>query len=187
MSRDSFKARERAFEATYFARINAELIEKIHRERDANVEKGLIASATGIDDGALLQRILDLGVGAQNVQALSLVPLVCVAWASGGLDRDERKATLAAAEAEGVCRDSLSYPLLEAWLDEPPGEGLFKTWCEYIEVLLGQLDEEARSKFRESLLRRGRLIANASGGFLGIGKTSEKERAVLEEIEAVLT
>jgi hypothetical protein len=187
MSEDSFKARERAFEAVYFARINAELVEKIHRERETSIEKGLIASATGIEDETLLQQILDLGVDAKNIQALSLAPLVCIAWASGGLSRTERQAALDAAEAEGICRDSLSHPLFEAWLDDPPGANLFDTWRDYIAAVLEQLDEEGRSELRTSMIRRGRLIAKASGGFLGIGKISEKEKAVLEEIEVAMT
>ena len=53
--------------------------------------------------------------------------------------------------------------------------------------MLEQLDEEGRSELRTSMIRRGRLIAKASGGFLGIGKISEKEKAVLEEIEVGMT
>ena len=186
MSKDKFKARERAFESTYFARINAELIERIHKERDANVEKGLIASATGIADESLLQRILDLGIDVHHLQALSLAPLVFVAWASGGLDRVQRQAALEAAEADGVCRESMSYPLFEAWLDVCPAEDLFTTWRDYIAVVLERLDDDDKRELRESLLRRGRSIASASGGFLGIGKILESERTVLEKIEAAL-
>jgi len=69
MTKDIFKDRERAFEAVYFARVNAELVEKIHADREALIAKGLIARASGIEDEALLQRILGLGVNAQNLQA----------------------------------------------------------------------------------------------------------------------
>ena len=186
MSKDKFKARERAFEAVYFAKVDAELIEKIHKEREANIAKGLIARATGIEDESLLQRIMDLGVSAQNIQALSLAPLVCVAWANGSLDRYERKAALDAAEAEGVCHDSLSHPLFEAWLDERPRKELFETWRDYAHVVFEALDEQGKSTLRESLLRRGRLIAKASGGFLGIGKVSREEEEVLGHIKTAL-
>jgi hypothetical protein len=187
MFKDSFKARERAFEATYFARINAELVEKIHTERDAKIQRGLLATATGIKDESLLQRILDLGVAASNVQVLSLAPLVWVAWATGSLTLVERKTALDAAEAEGVCKESLSHQLFEAWLDEPPGPVLFNTWRDYVHAVLEQLDERARAGLRDALLGRVRSIASASGGLLGIGKTSKREKEVLEEIEVALT
>jgi len=81
----------------------------------------------------------------------------------------------------------MSHPLFEAWLDTPPGAELLETWRDYIEVVLHQLDAEERRKLRESLLHRGRQIAKASGGFLGVGKISKGERKALEEIEAALS
>ena len=187
MSKKAFKERERAFEAIYFARVDAELIEKMHKNQEDSSARGLLTSATGITDEALLQRILELGVDAKTFQALSLVPLVQVAWASGQLTREERRATLEAAEAHGVCADSGSRQLLDAWLEYPPVAPLVETWRKYIHAMFELLDEDARTQLKQDLLDRGEKIAAASGGFLGLGKISKEERAVLDEIEAALS
>lgn len=186
MSEDKLKARERAFEAVYFAKVDAELIEKMHHERDAADARGRLATATGIQDEDLLAKMLELGAEAPNLQALTLVPLVCVAWANGKLDREERRAALKAAESLGVCRESGSYHLFEAWLGQPHGPEFFETWKSYIQTVLSHLDEAGREQLRSDLLGRSHEVAKASGGFLGLGSISKEEREMIERLEAVL-
>jgi hypothetical protein len=186
MSEDKLKARERAFEAVYFARVDAELIEKMHKERDAEAARKQLANVTGIGDEELLGRILELGAEARNLQALMLVPLVCVAWANGKLDREERRAALKAAEALGISKESGSYPLFEAWLEKPHGPEFFETWRSYIRTVLTHLDEDARRRLREDLLTRSNEIARASGGILGIGSISKEEQQMITRLEEAL-
>ena len=189
MLKGKFKQREQAFEAVFFSRLDAERIEKLHQARERKQAKDALARATGIAEERVLEEILDVGVDTETLKALSLVPLVCVAWADGKLDDKEREAALRAAEAEGVCRESGSYPLFEAWLSKPPGAGggtLLEAWKDYTAALLGFLGDEAREALRRDILGRAREVARATGGLLGLGRRiSPEEQAMLDELEAV--
>jgi hypothetical protein len=183
------KERERAFESVFFSRLNAERIEKLHEARERKQTKDALAKATGVSDEKVLEEVLEVGVDAETFKALTLVPLVCVAWADGKLDEKEREAALRAAEAEGVCRESGAYQLFEAWLSGAPGvpgDALFEAWKDYTVVILGFLGDGAREALRKDLLERAREVARSAGGILGLGRRiSEEEQAVLDELDAV--
>jgi hypothetical protein len=182
-----FKSREQAFEAVYFAKLDAELIKKIHDKSEAADARTDLANASGISSEALLDSILELGVTTSNLEAMGLVPLIWVAWANGTLTQDECTAALKVAEAEGIGQDTPSHLLLETWLAHMPDATLFDTWREYIASLLGELDAPAREQIRKDVLERAEKIARASGGMLGVGSISKKERKVLGEIEAAMS
>jgi hypothetical protein len=187
MPDDIFKSREQAFEAVYFAKLDAELIEKSRQQREAADARSDLASASGISNEALLDAILELGISPSNLEAMSLAPLICVAWANGTLDPEERSACLEAAAAEGIAKDSASYMLFEGWLSQAPDAALLDTWRQYMASLLPHLDALAQKQVRTDLLDRATAIARAAGGVMGIGSVSKKERAVLDEIEAALS
>lgn len=183
-----FDAREKAFEAVFFSRVSAERIQSLQEQRKRKVQLAELAHAVGISDTKLLQKILDLGVKAPNLIAISLVPLVCVAWADGKLSREERKAALRAAREAGMMEDSESESLFESWLAEPPGPEFLEAWKDYMRTVVEQLDVDSREVLRRDLMRQTRKIAEASGGFLGLGnKIDPKEETVLQEIESVFT
>ncbi len=116
--------------------------------------------------------------------ALSLVPLVEVAWADGTLDAKEQSALLAAAEQAGLSKDSASYRLLEEWFRERPSPKLLAAWKAYVAGLSRTLDVHAKHALKQDLLGRARVVAEAAGGFLGLGKRiSSAEQAVLTELE----
>ncbi|MFT5443126.1 MAG: hypothetical protein ACI8W3_002172, partial [Myxococcota bacterium] len=183
MTTDIFKSRERAFEAVYFAKVDAELIDKIHKKRERDTDRALLALATGISDDDLLQEILELGVTTSTLEALSLAPLVCVAWGNGSLDQEESAAAIKAATSEGLEKDSPSFQLFERWLSRKPDESLMTTWREYIRSLMEHLDENGCNTIRQDLKQRAEAIARTTGGVLGVGSISSGERAVLRKIE----
>ncbi|MCP4037828.1 MAG: hypothetical protein GY733_12885 [bacterium] len=186
MTTDVFKARERAFEAVYFAKQDAELIEKMRKEKETEQARSHLAEATGITDEAVLDKILDLGLTARNLEALSLAPIICVAWANGDLEPDERKAALEALEAEGIAKGSPSHQMFESWLASTPDPQLIEAWKDYVGGLFEQLDAPAREEVRKDVLTRAENVAKAAGGFAGIGSVSKKERDVLDEIEQAM-
>jgi hypothetical protein len=78
----------------------------------------------------------------------------------------------------------VSYQLLEQWLAEPPPPEMLIKWKAYIEALSATLSKEARQALKSTLLGRARGIADAAGGFLGIGsRVSSEEKTVLDELE----
>jgi hypothetical protein len=187
VSNDIFQRRERAFEAVYFAKLDAELIEELHRKRAESRDRKELAQATAINDEDLLDRIVALGVSPINIEALSLAPLICVAWANGSLDQKERTEALEAAMAQGMDKGTPSYELFESLLSHAPDLKLMNTWREYIASLLSRLDAPACEQIRNSLLDRAEMIARAAGGLLGLGSISKEEQKVLDQIESAMS
>src|SRR5437763_2479063 len=56
-----------------------------------------LRKASGMTDPALLDQLVALGMTGKTVAALSLVPLIWVAWADGVIQDNERTAILHAA------------------------------------------------------------------------------------------
>jgi hypothetical protein len=174
--------RKKALEEEFFRKEN-ERQRAALRARHQREESARALREAGIADEAMIGRLLDLGVDAEAIAALELVPLVEVAWADGKLDERERTAVLRAAREAGVTEDQPGFALLEGWLRQAPEPHLLETWSAYVSGLCEQLAPEARRKFREQLLGRTRAVAEAAGGFLGIGKVSAEEQAVLATLD----
>jgi hypothetical protein len=136
----------------------------------------------------VVDKLLELGVKAETVAALGLVPLVEVAWADGQLDRRERTAILERARASGVAAGSAEDALLEAWLDRRPDPKLLTAWTHLVRGLSEQLGPEETARLKKDLLDRARAVATASGGVLGMGsKVSGAEATMLAQLEAAFS
>lgn len=184
MSEDFLGDRRRALEEEFFAKQNRQLLQQLRETTTAQSKKEALATASGITDAAVLEQLVAMDVSSETLAALSLVPLVEVAWADGKLDAKERSAILAAAEQSGLSKGSASYRLLEEWLGEQPSPQLLVAWKGYVAALSGTLDAQARQALKQDLLGRARAVAEAAGGFLGFGKrVSRAEQAVLTELE----
>ena len=184
MGDEFLRERRRALEEAFFAKENEELLERLRRADAAQSRKAALAAASGIADDAVLERLAALGLGADTLAALALVPLVAVAWADGGIDDKERSAVLAAAEEAGIGRQAASRELLARWLREPPPRELLAAWTDYTRAVSATLDDAARQALRADLLGRARRVAEAAGGFLGLGRrVSANEETVLRRLE----
>ncbi len=176
--------RGRVLEEEFFHKENLRLLEQLRQIKRMEESKEALAEASGISDDAILQSLLDLHIDVQTLAALALVPLIEVAWADDYLDEKEKKAILEAAHASGLEKGQVAYQVLESWLTRQPKPKLLATWVEYIRELRGQLSEEEQKSLQTSLLGRARSVAEASGGYLGLGfKVSKTEAAVLTTLE----
>ena len=91
---------------------------------------------------------------------------------------------LQAAEDAGVGKGGSAYPILEGWLRERPPPAVLDTWKSYTRALAGTLDASARDRLKADLLGRARAVAEATGGFMGLGaRVSAGEKAVLDDLE----
>ncbi len=178
--------RGNALEEEFFRKQNAEIVEKLRASRAQEETRREMAAAIGVDDPALVEQLLAHGVTPATLAAVSLAPLVLVAWADRNLDSNERKAVLEEAAKSGVAAGSAESELLDSWLRERPPSTLMETWSSYARGVAESLDAERRREFRESLLNRTRAVANAAGGFAGMNKVSAPEKAILDELEAAL-
>ncbi len=186
MSRSSgfLVRRGRALEDEFFHKENQRLLEKLRHMKRMEESKEALAETSGIANDATLESLLELNIHAQTLAALAIVPLIEVAWADGHVDKKEQQAILAAAHASGLHRGHAGYELLESWLAHQPQSKLLETWEQYIQELCKQLSKEERESLEAQFLGRARSVAEASGGFLGLGfKVSKAEADVLETLE----
>ncbi len=177
------ETRRRALEEQFFHQENQRLVDALREKSKLRKSKEALAEASGITNGSILESLLELGIEAETVSALQLVPLLEVVWADGELDENEKQAVLKAAGVSGLAEGRLSYGLLEGSLNRSPKPVLREAWRLYMEGLCKQLQSEEKESLKEDLLGRARAVAEASGGFLGLGsKISSSEAQVLEEL-----
>ncbi len=173
----------RELEDSFFLQEDRLLIERLKALRKMEETREALAQASGIRDAQVLQRLVELGVRPESVAPLALVPVVEVAWADGKVDARERQAVLQAAEARGIRAGAIEHELLESWLARRPRPQLLEAWQHYVAGLLPELTPAQREGLRDELLGRARAVAEASGGFLGLGnKVSPQEAAVLDRM-----
>jgi hypothetical protein len=183
MTKEFLGDRKKALESSFFARENARLLEQLRNERLTHETREALASVSGIESDEILEKLCALGIDANTWTAVSIAPLVEVAWADGKIDAAERRAVLAGAEANGVTSDSPGYQLLESWLDHRPDGRLLEVWGTFIVGLCAELGENERESLKQQILGRARSVAEATGGFLGLGrKISNEEEIILAEL-----
>ncbi|HWQ70524.1 MAG TPA: hypothetical protein VN494_11360 [Patescibacteria group bacterium] len=182
---ENLRDRGRDLEDEFFHREDQRLIERLNELKAVETTREALAKASGITKPAVLDRLIALGIRAETVTALFMVPLVEVAWADGTLDAKERRAILDRAGDSGVARGSAEYALLEAWLDRRPDPKLLTAWTHLVQGMCEQLGPDGAARLKAGLLERARAVAGASGGVFGIGsKVSNIEAAVLAQLEA---
>jgi hypothetical protein len=181
---ENLRDRGRDLEDEFFHREDQRLIERLNELKAVETTREALAKTTGITKPAVLDRLMALGIRAETVTALFMVPLVEVAWADGTLDAKERRAILDRAGDSGVTRESTEYALLEAWLDRRPESKLITAWTHLVQGMCEQLGPDGAARLKTGLLERARTVAGASGGVFGIGsKVSNIEAAVLAQLE----
>jgi len=170
-------------EEQFFANQEAELIERMREKNKTQKTIEALEQASGIKDKDVLAELEKLGLDPSTLAALSLVPLIEVAWADLELDKRERKAILKVVSEKRIGADSPSYNLLESWLTEKPAPEVRKAWKDYVQALCKNMDAPNRSALKNEILGQARYVADASGGLLGvIDKVSTAEELVLEDL-----
>jgi hypothetical protein len=184
MSTSSFGGRKRELEEAFFREHDEELLKALRHAEVTKERKKALADASGITDEELLDRLHEHDVCCETLAALSLVPLIAVAWADGNIDVKERSAVLSAAEQRGLAKDHAGYQMLESWLKKKPDDRLLALWKDFVAALSESLTAEAKAALKGDLLGRARSVAEAAGGLLGLGnRVSKSEQAVLDDLE----
>ena len=178
--------RRKALEESFFAKHEHKLREDIRAQKEKEQGMEALAANCGVQDAGVLGALIDAGIEAETLPALTLLPLVVVAWADGTVDSKERKAVLEAAEGAGIAKGDAPHAMLEAWLAVRPPENFMDAWEGYARELREVLSESQRESVRRDILERARSVAEATGGILGLSKTSREEKDVLKRVEAAL-
>ena len=175
--------RRKALEEQFFTKHNEQLRQRLLKSQEKQASREALARVAGDAHPEVLDKLVELGIGPETWAALEIVPLIEVAWANAQVEAKERSAVLAAAESNGITAGSPSHRLLENWLTHRPDARLLGAWAEYIVGLCADLDPAQRDALRDEILGRARTVAEAAGGFLGLGsKISPEEEVVLHQL-----
>jgi hypothetical protein len=181
-SYDSFKQRERGLEEAFFKERDRQLMEKLRTQLATFEEKRKLEHVTGIVEDHVLASLTLAGVRAETLAAVSLIPLVEVAWCDGTVAAEEREAILNAATQQGIHRGSPSHELLEHWLTERPDVRIIDAWKEYVRELARIMPGPTLEAMKKNIHNRMTSVASAAGGFLGLSTISKHEQQKIEEI-----
>ena len=189
MSDTSLDDRRRALEEAFFAQQDQRIVSRMREQEAAGTRRESLSAASGITDATTLDSLDSLGLTAESWAALSLVPLIAVAWADGTLAPEERSAVLASAERAGIATGTPPRGLLDRWLEQPPTTDLLPAWETYVRGATATLDAAGRTRLRDGALAPAHAVAHAEGGgFLGLGrKVSAAEQAVLDRLHRAFT
>lgn len=172
-------------EESFFGDTHGDLRERLRvAERTRTEQMASLADVSGIHDVEVLEKLVLVGVRSETLAALTLYPLVAVAWADGKVDRHERQAVLNGAARCGVEPGSVSHDLLSGWLAREPDTVLLDAWKALVAEIARRVDDDWREIFTRELLSRAFAVADASGGFLALEKISAEEQQVLDELRA---
>ncbi|MFT5302946.1 MAG: hypothetical protein ACI87E_004808 [Mariniblastus sp.] len=183
LSHDAFRSRERALENTFFLDVDKKLLAQLKAQLDAEEQVLQLRKHTGFTDEHLLDELVELGVSVESLTAMSIIPLVLVAWADFQVDRLERFDILKEAAEVGIETDTPAGQFLCHWLDNRPTPTLKEAWNHYVLAMLSKLTDKGRKTMKTEVLKRVRAIARVSGGPLGLGFVSSDEKRVIAAIE----
>jgi len=164
--RNPLNPQEERLGEAFFGGSAADQREQLELKAEEQAARELIAEATGISDPVLLAELAGLGIRVETLSALTLIPLIDVAWADGRMDERERAAVLAGAASVGIEPGSTSYRLLEIWIEEEQAPDLTNLWHDFTRALCSQLSAGEVERLRENLLGRARAVAAAAGDSL---------------------
>ena len=180
---DALHRRGQALEDEFFHRVDEKLRAELRESMERKSAREQLSAATGFRDEELLNHLIDGGFKGASLAALALVPTVFVAWADGTVTPQERQAVMNAALQRGLEHEPTAMQLVEGWLHKHPPRSLWKLWKEYAEALHDSVSPTLAELLTREILRQSKIVAEASGGTLGIGKVSNDEQEILDEIE----
>ena len=172
----------RALEELYFKEQNDKAVARLRELARLKETAKALSDVSGITDEAVLDRLVALNVRPEILATLAAIPLVEVAWADGDVDEKERAAILRAAASVEFGKNKVDFPLLESWLEKRPSPRLLEAWTHFVEGLSAAMNPRDREQLRHDLLDRARMVAQTAGGFLGLGKVSSSEQAMLDRM-----
>jgi hypothetical protein len=170
-------------ENQFFDQENKHKLAAMKEKLDSQRTRDELRQASGMSDDAVLDRLVALGLKANTIAALSLVPLIAVAWADGAVQDNERTAILQGAHGKGLEEGTDGYAVLQTWLAQKPTEDLMGAWEAYIKALASQLNDEQNRLLKNQIVGFAKMVAASAGGILGFGKVSGGEEKILERIE----
>lgn len=184
MSHESLDDRRKALEEQFFQKHDKELVQKLKDAAEKKQSREELQKLTGIANEQVLDALAELKVGAAATLVMSLFPIIEVAWADGVIDAKEHAVILDLARTIGLEKDSPAWSYLSKWLNEKPELTWHSLWVDYVKALSAKMKADDKAMLKATVLGRARVVAEASGGFMGLAfRVSEAEKKVLEKLE----
>lgn len=185
MSDDFLKERRESLEEKFFHRQNQEHLDAMRKDLKRDSGRDGLRRASGMDNEEVLDQMVEVGLSGETVAALSLVPLIHVAWADGKIQEAEREAILRGAEGKGIAKGTPAWETLSSWLSRQPGPELFEAWKSYVQAMGRELLTDSQfAILKTQIVTFARGVAESAGGFLGLGTVAKAEGEALARIEA---
>ena len=175
-----------ALEEAFFRDVDEMIVRRLKSDADSEKARRELIQSTGLHDKTLIDELSQLGVSAEGLIALRLVPLVMVAWADQGVDQSERQAVIAQALRVGVIDGSVAAVLLEHWLNHKPPARILDAWKRYMSSELASMSKVAKERLIALMEVQMTAVATSSGGHFGIGRVSAKEQQLIDMMTHVL-
>ena len=178
---DSFRQREIGLEEAFFKERDQQLLQKLRGELSAMEERRSLAHVSGIVEEHVLTSLVQAGVSAETLAAVSFIPMIEVAWCDGSVAPVERDVVISTASAQGIHPGSATFEMLAHWLDERPDPRISEAWKEYVKEMAHLMPQQSLAAMKTQMLDRCARVADAAGGFLGLETASKRERAKIDE------
>jgi hypothetical protein len=179
---DEIKGRE----AAYFQQRDRELLEQHRRRQECAAARAHMMRVLGVTDAAAVEAMEAAGYSAGTAPLVFLAPALQVAWSDGGMSEEERRLLLELAATRAIEPGTEAHRQLLAWMEEPPRHEIFRSSLTCLNAMLREHPPQVEA-LRRDLIACATTIADASGGFLGLGqRTSRAERTVIEQLSAAL-
>lgn len=182
---DALQNRVRSLENAFFTEQDLQLLAGLKEKLDREAAVAAFRESTGIQNTAVLDALINLGVSPAAVAALRAYPLIAVAWADGSTTADEI-ATVRTIAARHFKPDSAAGELVDRWLATPPAAGMLETWESCLTAMFHEMPASEATALKTKLIEEINEVATASGGMLGWGAISQSEKQTMQRIKAAL-
>ena len=88
--------------------------------------------------------------------------------------------------SKGISQETISRVIAHDWFRKKPTEELWEIWAEFSAATSASLNPSMYNELIDKILRLCRLVADASGGFMGLGKISTTETQAIDRVTRTL-
>lgn len=156
--------------------------DRFRKDMQCNQEKARLSRVTSIEDDDLLERMLRMGIHADNVTALQKFPVAMAAWASGSVTSREAQAAFQETYTFEVSGSNSEINLFISWLIDKPSTEMWKIWQDFVRVRTQIVGLRHTQTIGRSIYRMAEKVAMESGGLWGYATVCRAEQEVLERI-----
>jgi hypothetical protein len=83
---------------------------------------------------------------------------------------------------KGIAQETISRVIAHEWFCKKPTDELWKIWAEFSAATSASLNPSIYNELIDEIVRLCRLVADASGGFMGLGKISATETRAIDRV-----